>query len=75
MLRCSSFLQVKCNWNCMGTIALTVKRNNFETPLPEPTSRLILRKNCSSNPTTNLQGKCPTSSIYSNQICKAIILK
>ena len=54
MLRCSSFLQVKCNWNCMGTIALTVKRNNFETPLPEATSRLILRKNCSWNPTANL---------------------
>ena len=38
----------------MGTIALTVKRNNFETPLPEATSRLILRKNCSWNPTANL---------------------
>ena len=64
MLRCSSFLQVKCNWNCMGTIVLTVKRNNFKTPLPEAASRLILRKNCSSNPTTNLQGKCPTKAAF-----------
>ena len=53
MLRYSSFMQVKCNWYRMGTIALTVKRNNSKTPLLEAASRPILRKNCSSNPTAN----------------------
>ena len=42
MLKCSPFMQVKCNWNCVGTIALTVKRNNFKTLLPEAASRFIL---------------------------------
>ena len=28
ILRCSSFMQVKCNWYRMGTILLTVKKNN-----------------------------------------------
>ena len=28
-LRCSSFMQVKCNWYRMGIVALTVKRNNL----------------------------------------------
>ena len=71
----SSFMQVKCNWYRMGIIVLTAKRNNFKTPLPEAASKLILRKNCSSNPLLNLEGRRPTSSIYSNQISKAIILK
>ena len=53
MLRYSSFMQVKCNWYRMGTIALTVKRNDSKTPLLEAASRPILRKNCSSNPTAN----------------------
>ena len=44
MLRCSSFMQIKCNWYRMGTIVLTVKRNNCRTPLLEAASRLILRK-------------------------------
>ena len=60
MLRCSSFMQVKwifkCNWYHLGTILLTVKRKYCETPLPEAASRFILRKNCSSNPTTNHKG-------------------
>ena len=38
----------------MGTIVLTVKRKNYKNPLPEVASRLILRKNDFSNPTTNL---------------------
>ena len=29
MLRCSSFMQVKCNWYRMGAIALTDKRKQF----------------------------------------------
>ena len=35
MLRYLSFMQVKCNWYRMGTIALTVKRNNYKAPLLE----------------------------------------
>ena len=42
MLRCSFFMQVKCNWYRMGKIILTVKKNNFKTPLPEAVSRPIL---------------------------------
>ena len=45
-------MQVKCNWYRMEAIALTVKRSNSKTPLPEAVSRL-LRKTCSPNPTTN----------------------
>ena len=44
MLRCSSFMQVKCNWYRMGAIGTTVKRNNFKSPLPEAASRLIESK-------------------------------
>ena len=29
MLRCSSFMQVKCNWYSMGINALTDKRKQF----------------------------------------------
>ena len=58
MMRCSSFKQVKCNWYRMGTVALTFKRNNCKAPLPEAASTFILRKNCSSNPTTNI-GETP----------------
>ena len=57
MLRYSSFIQVKCNWYRMGTIVLTVKRNDCKTPEPKASSRLTLRKNCSSNPITNLTSK------------------
>ena len=32
-------MQVKCNWYHLGTIALTVKRNNCITPLPEGASK------------------------------------
>ena len=71
MLKCSSFMQVKCNWYTMGTTVLTVKRTNCKTPLPEVAWKIILWKNCSLNPTTNLKEKYPTRSIYSNQICKA----
>ena len=35
MLRCSSFMQVKCNWYWMGTIELTVKRNSCKSTLLE----------------------------------------
>ena len=28
MLRCLSFMKIKCNWYRMGIIVLTVKRNN-----------------------------------------------
>ena len=59
----------------MGTIALTVKRNNSKTPLLEAVSKLVLWKNCSSNFTINPHGKSPTSNIYSNQISKGIVLK
>ena len=38
----------------MGTIVLTVKRNDCKNPKPKATSRLTLRKNCSSNPITTL---------------------
>ena len=31
MLRCSSFMQVKYNWERMGTIVLTIKKNNCKT--------------------------------------------
>ena len=48
MLRCSSFMQVKCSWYHMEAIVLTVKRNNCKTPLPEAASRFTLWKNCSS---------------------------
>ena len=44
MLRCSSFMQVKCNWNHMATIASTVKTNNSKTPLQEAASRFIFQK-------------------------------
>ena len=44
MLRCSSFMQVKCNWYRMGTTVLTVKRKNSQTPLPEAASSFILQK-------------------------------
>ena len=37
-----------------GTTVLTAKTNYCKNPLLEAASRLILRKNCSSNPTTNL---------------------
>ena len=47
MLRCSPFMQVKCNWYLMGTIVLTVKRSNCKTPLPEAAPRLIFQKNFS----------------------------
>ena len=30
MLRCSSFMKIKCNWYRMGIIVLTVKRNNYK---------------------------------------------
>lgn len=40
----------------MGTILLTVKRKYCKTPLPEAASGFILRKNCSSNPTTDHRG-------------------
>ena len=56
------------NWYRTGTTVLTVKRNDCKTPLLEVASRYIFRKNCSLIPTTNLQGKCLTKSIYSNQI-------
>ena len=36
MFMFSSFIHVKCNWYCLGQIVLTVKRNNYKTPLPEP---------------------------------------
>ena len=45
MLKCSSFMQVKCNWYRMGTIVLTVKRKNCQTPMPEAASSFILQKN------------------------------
>ena len=54
MSRCSSFMQVKCNWYRMGAIALTVKRKNCKTPLLEAASRLLFERNCSPNTTTNL---------------------
>ena len=54
MLRCSSFTKVKCNWYRMETNVLTVKWNNCKTPLPKAASRLVLRKNCFSNPTRNI---------------------
>ena len=28
MLRCLPFMQTTCSWYCMGTIVLTLKRNN-----------------------------------------------
>ena len=38
----------------MGANVLTVKRNNCKnTPLLEPASSFILRKDCSLNPNTN----------------------
>ena len=37
-------MQVKCNWHRMGTIVLTVKRKNFQTPSPEAASSFILQK-------------------------------
>ena len=54
VLRCSSFVQVQCNWYRMGTIASVAKSSNCKTALLEATSRLILRENCTSNPITNL---------------------
>ena len=45
MLRFSSFIQVKCNWYRMGTIVLTVKKNNCTAPMIEAASRFILQKN------------------------------
>ena len=45
MLIFSSFIQVKCNWYHMGTIALTIKKINCTAPLLEAASRFILRKN------------------------------
>ena len=45
MLRFSSVIQVKCNWYRMGTIVLTIKKNNCTASLLEAVSRFILRKN------------------------------
>ena len=53
MLICSSVISVKWCWCRMGTIVLTVKWNNYKTPLLEAALRYCLRKNYSSNPTTN----------------------
>ena len=57
----------------MGRILLIVKKNNCETSLLEVASRFILQRNFSSNPTTNILGKHPTS--CSNQIFQATIEK
>ena len=38
----------------IGTILLTVKRNNYKTPLLEAVSNYILQEYCSSNTATNL---------------------
>ena len=47
-------MQVKSNWCRMGTNILTAKRNNCKnTPLLEPASSFILRKDCSLNGNTN----------------------
>ena len=54
MSRCSSFMQFKCNWYCMGTIALTVNRNNCKTPLLETASRLLFQKNYSPKTTPQI---------------------
>ena len=48
ILRCSSFMQVKCNWYRMGTILLTAKKNNCKkkkkAPLPEAAQVLFFEK-------------------------------
>ena len=47
ILRCSSFMQVKCNWYRMGTILLTAKNNNCKkkkAPLPEAAQVLFFKK-------------------------------
>ena len=57
MLRCSSSMQVKCNWYRMGAIGTNVKRNNFKTPLPEAASRLIESKTRKKSMILELFGK------------------
>ena len=61
MLRCPSFMQVKCNCYRMRKIVLTVKRGNCKTPLPEAASRFILQKNLFIESTYKSVGETPNN--------------